>query len=169
MSGLTVGLLSLDDLVLEMKLSSGTEEEQKQARRVLPIIQQHHLLLVTLLLANAAAMEALPIFLDVMVPSWLAIILSVTFVLAFGEVLPQAICTGHDQLKIASRLVPTVKALMCILWPISYPIAKLLDKCLGQHFKTRYKNNDLKTLLDLHVNSLVEAGHEDDEDGLAPG
>jgi hypothetical protein len=42
-------------------------------------------LLVTLLLANAAAMEALPIFLDKMVPEWLAIILSVTAVLFFGE------------------------------------------------------------------------------------
>lgn len=35
------------------------------------------------------AMEALPIFLDRLVPNYLAIILSVTFVLAFGEILPQ--------------------------------------------------------------------------------
>ncbi len=96
MSGLTVGLMSLDDLVLEMKLTSGTEEEKRQAKSVLPIISKHHLLLVTLLLANAASMEALPIFLDMMVPSWLAIILSVTFVLFFGEVIPQALCTGPD-------------------------------------------------------------------------
>ena len=170
MSGLTVGLLSLDDLVLEMKLKSGSDEEKKQAERVLPVIQQHHLLLVTLLLANAAAMEALPVFLDVMVPEYLAIVLSVTFVLFFGEVIPNALCTGPDQLKIAARLIPTVKFLMCCLWPISYPIAKLLDHCLGVQFKTRYKNNDLKTLLDLHVNSIVEAENsKEDEGGLVPG
>ncbi len=34
------------------------------------MVKRHHLLLVTLLLANAAAMEALPIFLDNMVPTW---------------------------------------------------------------------------------------------------
>lgn len=47
------------------------------------------MLLSTLLLNNAIAMEALPIFLDALVPSWLAIIISTTAVLVFGEVLPQ--------------------------------------------------------------------------------
>ena len=42
---------------------------------------------MTLLLSNAAAMEALPIFLDKICPSPLvAILLSVTLVLFFGEV-----------------------------------------------------------------------------------
>jgi hypothetical protein len=40
---------------------------------------------VTLLLCNAAAMEALPIFLDKMMPSYLAVLVSVTAVLLFGE------------------------------------------------------------------------------------
>ena len=39
---------------------------------------------------NALAMEALPLFLDRMVPEFLAIMLSVSFVLIFGEVVPQA-------------------------------------------------------------------------------
>ena len=44
---------------------------------------------MTLLLVNAAAMEALPIFLDRLVSPTMAIILSVTAVLFFGErVLP---------------------------------------------------------------------------------
>jgi metal transporter CNNM len=51
-------------------------------------------LLVTLLLSNAFAMEALPIYLDAIVPSFWAIIISVTAVLFFGEVIPQAVCTG---------------------------------------------------------------------------
>jgi hypothetical protein len=40
---------------------------------------------VTLLLGNAACNEALPIFLDRLVNSYVAIIISVTAVLAFGE------------------------------------------------------------------------------------
>lgn len=51
-------------------------------------------MLVTLLLCNAAAVEALPLCLDELVPSVVAIILSVTGVLAFGEIIPQALCTG---------------------------------------------------------------------------
>ena len=45
-------------------------------------------MLVTLLLMDAAVMEALPIFLDEVFPSWMAIVLSVTAVLAFGEIIP---------------------------------------------------------------------------------
>jgi metal transporter CNNM len=55
------------------------------AARVMPLVQRHHLLLVTLLMANALAMEALPLFLDRVLPSWAAVLLSVTAVLFFGE------------------------------------------------------------------------------------
>ena len=78
MSGLTVGLLSIDTLELEMKLLHGTDEQKRLASKVLPLLRKHHYLLVTLLLCNALAMEALPIFLDAVVPAFWAIIISVT-------------------------------------------------------------------------------------------
>lgn len=56
--------MSIDEKELEMKLATGSEEDKAMAKRVLNIIKDHHLLLVTLLLANALAMEALPVFLD---------------------------------------------------------------------------------------------------------
>ena len=68
------------------------------------MIENHHLLLVTLLLANSASMESLPLMLNKMVSEFIAIIISVTLVLVFGEVVPQALCTGPDQLKIAANL-----------------------------------------------------------------
>jgi hypothetical protein len=48
---------------------------------------------VTLLLCNACAMEALPLFLDTLTDPVTAITVSVTAVLVFGEVLPQAVCS----------------------------------------------------------------------------
>jgi metal transporter CNNM len=63
-SGLTVGYLSIDDLVLELKSNTGTETEKYYSNRVLPILENRHWLLCTLLLCNASAMEALPIFLS---------------------------------------------------------------------------------------------------------
>lgn len=62
-AGLTMGLLSLDPLMLLIKLRAGSEEEKQQAASILPIVKQHHLLLVTLLLLNSIANEALPLFL----------------------------------------------------------------------------------------------------------
>eukprot|EP01035_Chromulina_nebulosa_P017330 gene17330-22874_t len=83
------------------------------------------------MLFNATANEALPLFLDQIVPSWLTIIISVTLVLCFGEIVPSAVFTGPKQLKIASNLAPFTWSLIFILYPIAYPISYLLDKWLG--------------------------------------
>eukprot|EP00826_Nyctotherus_ovalis_P062718 TRINITY_DN9124_c0_g1_i5.p1 TRINITY_DN9124_c0_g1~~TRINITY_DN9124_c0_g1_i5.p1 ORF type:complete len:509 (+),score=140.79 TRINITY_DN9124_c0_g1_i5:150-1676(+) len=165
MSGLTVGYLSIDELVLELKKKNGTEEEKKQAKNIRRILKDHHWLLVTLLVANAGAMEALPICLNMLVPEYLAIILSVTAVLIFGEVLPQAICTGPNQIAIAAALAPCTKFLMMMEAPISYTISLLLDLCLGKHTKNRYKNTDLKALIELHTQNAVHEMEQEERKG----
>ena len=85
--GLTQGLLSLNPLEMNVKIRSGSPEEKEQAARVLPLITNHHLLLVTLMLTNATANEALPLFLNELLPEYIVIILSVTCVLIFGKFL----------------------------------------------------------------------------------
>ncbi|KAG0632058.1 hypothetical protein M758_1G301000 [Ceratodon purpureus] len=59
---------------------------------------------------------------------FVAVILSVTFVLAFGEVIPQAVCSRHG-LAIGANFVGLVKVPMIhqTCWPISYPVGKILD------------------------------------------
>lgn len=54
----------------------------------MPILKNHHILLSTLLISNALAMEALPIFLDEIVPSYMAVAISVIAVVTVGEILP---------------------------------------------------------------------------------
>jgi metal transporter CNNM len=73
--------------------------------KILPVVRKQHQLLVTLLLSNAVAMEALPIFLDRMFNEWVAVILSVTFVLAFGEVcdLPIHFCSSFMTLFVSCK------------------------------------------------------------------
>lgn len=85
MSGLTLGLLSLDISQLEILIKAGKPNQQKHASKILPIVKRHHLLLVTLLLCNAAAVETMPIFLDKVSNPITAILVSVTAVLIFGE------------------------------------------------------------------------------------
>ena len=60
-------------------------------------------------------------------------LLSVTCVLIFGEILPSAVMTGPAQLQIAAALSPAVRVLMILTAPISWPIARTLDCVLGHH------------------------------------
>ena len=45
---------------------------------------------------------------------------------------------------------------MYISSPISFPIAKVLDVLLGEHSKSRFMNNDLKALIELHTINALE-------------
>ena len=147
MAGLTMGLLSLDPLDLLIKIRTSDPATSAQAQAVLPIVTNHHRLLVTLLLINAGANEALPLFLDELVPSYMAIILSVTLVLFCGEIIPSAIFTGPNQLRIAAKLAPLTRLLMFTTAPISYPIAKVLDKMLGHAESSNYSRREIMALV----------------------
>ncbi|XP_025097567.1 LOW QUALITY PROTEIN: DUF21 domain-containing protein At2g14520-like [Pomacea canaliculata] len=149
MSGLTMGLLSLDTTTLMVLRDAGTEKEKKYAARILPLVSRHHMLLVTLLLANAAAVEAMPIFLDRVSDPITAVAVSVTAVLLFGEVVPQAVCTRYG-LAIGATLAPLVYFLMGILIIIVWPLSKVLDCLLGEEHGTFYRRAELKVLVDLH-------------------
>ncbi|KAL9161513.1 hypothetical protein ABFS82_07G025700 [Erythranthe guttata] len=156
MSGLTLGLMSLGLVDLEILQRSGTPSEKKQAASIFPVVQKQHQLLVTLLLFNAAAMEALPIYLDRIFNQYVAIILSVTFVLFFGEVIPQAICTRYG-LAVGANLVWLVRILMIISYPISYPIGKILDYVLG-HNEALFRRAQLKALVSIHGQEAGKGG-----------
>jgi len=144
----TQGLLSLDFMEMEIKSRSGTPKEKEYAKRIIPIITNHHLLLVSLMLWNASATEALPIFLDKIVPEYVAIIISVTLVLMFGEIIPASILTGPKQLQIAANLVPLVYVVLFVFFPIAWPISKLLDLIIGHDSDiTMYNRKEIATLM----------------------
>ncbi|KAL3696775.1 hypothetical protein R1sor_010851 [Riccia sorocarpa] len=157
MSGLTLGLMSLDVVDLEVLERSGTQLEQRRAAAIKPVLQKQHQLLVTLLLCNSASMEALPIFLDNMFNPVVAVILSVTFVLAFGEVLPQAVCSRYG-LAVGANLIWLVKILMILCYPISFPVGKLLDHLLGHNDSALFRRNQLKALVSIHGQEAGKGG-----------
>jgi metal transporter CNNM len=47
------------------------------------------------------------------------------------EILPSAIFTGPNQLRIAAAMTYFVWVLMTVLSPIAWPIAKVLDRLVG--------------------------------------
>eukprot|EP00043_Microstomoeca_roanoka_P004492 m.50054 g.50054 ORF g.50054 m.50054 type:complete len:430 (+) comp12518_c0_seq1:95-1384(+) len=148
-SGLTLGLLSLDSTQLFVLEQAGKPQEQKYARKINPLIKRHHLLLVTLLLANAGVNESLPLFLDDLVPEVYAIIISVTAVLMFGEVIPQALCSKYG-LAIGAFFAPFVTLLMIIAFPVAWPLSKLLDLILGEQHSAFFRRAELGVLVDIH-------------------
>lgn len=131
-------------------MENGTEKEKSDIKKIEEVTHNRHLLLSTLLLSNALAMESLPLFLDAIMPASLAVIISTTVVLVFGEILPQAVCLGPNQLQIASFMAPFVKTQMLALWVICYPISLALDAILGVHaHKIILAKRDLKALINL--------------------
>jgi len=150
-SGLFLGLLTLDYMdLLIIERASIDEDERRYATNLLPVVKDRHRLLVTLLIMNALAYETLPIFLDALVPSWLAVILSTTLILLFGEILPSgktirkwecellsSLCTnktpslgifmGPQQLYLGNKVLGICKVFLWVLYPIAAPLGLWLD------------------------------------------
>ncbi|KAG0448345.1 hypothetical protein HPP92_027870 [Vanilla planifolia] len=133
MSGLTLGLMSLGLVELEILQRSGTSTEKEQAAAILPVVQKQHQLLVTLLLCNAAAMEALPIFLDKIFHPFVAVVLSVTFVLAFERAYVSNIITAAG-------------------------FTQLLDCALGHNDSALFRRAQLKALVSIHSKEAGKGG-----------
>ena len=95
-----------------------------------PLCRRRHLTLVTLLIANACAMEALPVCLDILMPHGAAVVISVTLVVLFGEIIPQALCLRFP-LRLSAGFAWLVWALVVPLLPIAYGISSMLDALLG--------------------------------------
>ncbi|KNA24480.1 hypothetical protein SOVF_015200 isoform A [Spinacia oleracea] len=153
MAGLTLGLMSLALVDLEVLIKSGRPQDPK----IFPVVKNQHLLLCTLLIGNSLAMEALPIFLDKLVPPWAAIVISVTLILMFGEILPQAVCTRYG-LVVGATLAPFVRVLLWLFFPISYPISKVLDWMLGKGQTALLRRAELKTFVNFHGNEAGKGG-----------
>ena len=163
-AGLTMGVVSFNAIELRVVERTGNEEERQWAKKLLVLIDRNprHQVLVTLLLLNSAANEALPIFLDVIVPSWAAVVLSVTVVLFVGEIGPSAICTGPSKLRVAAAFTPVVRFALYCLSPIAYPLSICLDRILPEDETKRYTTRqDLRALVDVQRDDARSSGFKE--------
>ena len=95
-SGLTFGLLSMDETNLSIFRVSGTPTEQAYAEKIEPIRKNTHLLLVSLLLSNTVLTKTLPILFDTIhLEGWQAILCSTIVIVNFGDIIPQAVCVRY--------------------------------------------------------------------------
>lgn len=172
-AGLTMGIVSLDALELKVVARTASFRDRADAAALLPLVERvpHHQVLVTLLLVNSFANEALPLFLDQLAPSWAAILLSVTAVLFFGEIIPSAVFTGPSKLRIAARLAPLVRGALLVLAPVALPLARALDRLVPDISKYT-SHEEMVALVDVEREAAAAEGKSaftEDEADLVRG
>eukprot|EP00752_Nemacystus_decipiens_P008951 g7992.t1 len=161
-SGLTLGLLGLDKIGLEI-ISHGDEPQMAAfAEKIQPVRADGNLLLCTLLLGNVAVNALLSIVMAELTSGLVGFALATVIITIFGEIIPQAVCSRHA-LRIGAKVVPLVKFIIVILFPVTKPLSIMLDKLLGDEIGTIHSRKELSELLKIHVQHGaidVETGRE---------
>lgn len=153
-SGLTLGLLSLDVHSLQRRAKRG----DKDAAVVYPLRQRGNFLLTTLLLGNVAVNTTLSIFLSSIASGLVAGITATALIVVFGEIIPQSVISRHA-LYFGAKTAWFTKLALFIMWPIAFPISKVLDYFLGNELPTVYSKSELMDIVAEH-----EASHLSDID-----
>lgn len=153
-SGLTLGLLSLDLVALKVLESAGDKKEQEYAKKIIPVRTNGNLLLCTLLLGNTIVNNGFSILLADLTSGLIGLIISVTAVLIFGEITPQAVCSRHA-LFIGSHTIYIVKFFRLLFFPICYPLSVILNYILGRDIGNVYTVDEIKRLIELHATDNI--------------
>lgn len=157
-SGLTLGLLSLDVQSLKRRAKRG----EREAALILPIRRRGNLLLTTLLLGNVAVNTTLSIFLGSIASGIVAGITATALIVVFGEIIPQAVISRYA-LWFGSRTIWFTKFVLVLFYPVSWPIAKILDWALGSEMPTVYSHYELMDIISEHEDSDYSHIDEDEE------
>ncbi|BDA50022.1 Metal transporter CNNM4 [Coccomyxa sp. Obi] len=149
-AGLTLGLLSLDRVGLRILVEGGDAKERRHAEKILPVREQGNQLLCTLLLGNVIINSALSILLADLTTGPIGLLTSTAIILIFGEIIPQSICSRHG-LEVGAHSIWLVHIFTVLLAPIAWPMSLILDWCLGRDIGTVFSQQELKSLIDIHV------------------
>jgi len=162
-SGLTLGFFSLNKDDLKRKADLGG----RRAKRIYQIRKNGNLLLATLLIGNVAVNSALAIFLGSIASGFIAGLIATFLIVVFGEIIPQAVFSRHA-LNFGSAFVPFVKAIRIIFFPITWPIAKILDLILGKEMPTVYSRHELMKIIEEHED-MPNSDLDRDEEKIIKG
>ncbi|CAJ1402202.1 unnamed protein product [Effrenium voratum] len=154
-SGLNLGLMCLDtnQLILLVKAAErdGADKEARRqaawAARILPLRKDGNLLLCTVLLGNVMVNSYFAILLAEFWDGTAAFVVSTLVIVTFGEIMPQSICYKHG-LRIGAALVPLLIFFWYLLFPISKPMALILDQIFGEEIGQVLDRQQFLTLIE---------------------
>jgi metal transporter CNNM len=67
-------------------------------------------------------------------------------IVLFGEIIPQAACSRYG-LAVGSYTRYFTKVVMCLTFPVSFPLSKALDYFLGKEIAVKYSRDKVKELM----------------------
>lgn len=144
-SGLTLGLMGLNVHDLKRKADLGDEN----AAAVYPVRKDGNLLLTTLLLGNVAVNTVLAVLMADFASGLVASVVATSLIFLFGEIIPQAVISRYA-LVFGARMIPFVRIVRFILYPIVFPIALILDHFLTDEVPTMYSPHELIQIVAEH-------------------
>ncbi|KAG5471131.1 hypothetical protein CUR178_02442 [Leishmania enriettii] len=167
MAGLIISVFSLDKARLKVLAHRSETVEGRRARRLLLILHNPHWVLVTLVVVDSAATEMLPLLFNVLLSPAEAVIISVILLVVCGEIIPEAVFT-HHALALSSALAYLVLVLMIVTAPISWPVGKLLDWCVGNRSGVAFKRGQLREVIRYRAAQLDDIRGDDDGEAAPP-
>ncbi len=141
-SGLLIGLMSLNLDMLRRKV----DLNNTAAIRIYPLRKQGNQLLCTLVLGNVAVNTAIALVLGSLASGLVAGIIATSLIVVFGEILPQAFFVKHG-LIYGAKIAGLVEFVMIVFYPITKPLAALLDTLVGRDLPTIYSRKEFRLLL----------------------
>ena len=165
-SGLNLGLMSLTEDDLNVIIDAASDpKEVKWAKKILPLRKRGNLLLCTLLIGNVLVNVVLTLLTEEIwtwMFSWAnatvgyicAMLAPTAIIVIFGEIIPQAYC-GRNSLFVGAISTPLVWCFLIALLPITWPIAKVLDKLLGREISNVLSRKMLLELVTLNIESAA--------------
>merc|ERR1712228_920406 len=98
--------------------ATGSETDKRKVRRLKPLISgNREQVLVTVIIVNCICMEWVPTLLQRFFSELFTLIISVSLVLIFGEILPQVLCLKRP-IQCGANFVWLLYLLKVVVWPI---------------------------------------------------
>jgi len=120
-----------------------------------------------LLIGNVAVNSTLAIILGSIAPGFAAGLIATGLIVIFGEITPQAIFSRYA-LILGAKTAWLVRIFIIVLFPISWPIAWVLNKTLGDELATIYSKQELMKIVEEHE-GMKESAVDAEEEKIVKG
>jgi hypothetical protein len=144
-SGLNLAVFRVSRLRLAIEATLG----DRDASQVLALRADPNLTLTTILWGNVAVNVILTLLSDSLLTGIAAFVFSTFAITIFGEILPQAYFSRHA-VRIASALMPILRAYGALLYPLAKPSAAILNLWLGREGTYLFREREMRELIRKH-------------------
>ncbi len=154
-AGIINGMFALNHYQIKRKAQLGNID----AKKVYPIHALRYQLLVTLLIINIASNATITVMLSTITTGFLAVVFSTLFILVFGEIIPMIYLRKYV-VYVTARIATPLKHVITFLAPVAKPIAKIIEKWVGNEAQVFYSKEELMKMFDgqkLSENSDIAA------------